>query len=361
MEILLSGVVAFAFCLLVTPFLIKLLMRFNAIDSGGGRKIHRGSVPTMGGLAIFVSVIATIAMFSPAILFTRTVPYVIGAISLMALLGFADDALNLKPNRKLFVMIVGATLVYIASIRIWSLYGFFGIHELPPFVSYLVTVFTIIVIINAYNLIDGIDGLAGGIGATTLFCFALWFMLMGNMFGLVLCLSFTGALLAFLHYNWAPARVFMGDTGSLMIGMTCAICTLIFIQENSLMPANDPLCFKGYVAAGVTFVAYPLYDTLRVFIIRIREHRSPFSADTQHTHHYLLRLGYSHSKVTTIILIVNFAGMIVFWILSYFIHSYYVVPIILLTAFLGAKYLQRVENRNRLVEIEQGNPPKQAQ
>ena len=153
----------------------------------------------------------------------------------------------------------------------------------------------------------------------------------------------------------------MGDTGSLMIGMTCAICTLIFIQENSLMPANDPLCFKGYVAAGVTFVAYPLYDTLRVFIIRIREHRSPFSADTQHTHHYLLRLGYSHSKVTTIILIVNFAGMIVFWILSYFIHSYYVVPIILLTAFLGAKYLQRVENRNRLVEIEQGNPPKQAQ
>lgn len=132
MEILLSGVVAFAICLLVTPFLIKLLMRFNAIDSGGGRKIHRGSVPTMGGLAIFVSVIATIAMFSPAILFTRTVPYVIGAISLMVLLGFADDALNLKPNRKLFVMIVGATLVYIAGIRIWSLYGFFGIHDPPP-------------------------------------------------------------------------------------------------------------------------------------------------------------------------------------------------------------------------------------
>ena len=89
-------------------------------------------------------------------------------------------------------------------------------------------------------------------------------------------------------------------------------------------------------------MAYPLYDTLRVFIIRIREHRSPFSADTQHTHHYLLRLGYSHSKVTTIILIVNFSGMLIFDL--YFIHSYYVVPIILLTAFLGAKYLQRVEN-----------------
>ena len=184
-------------------------------------------------------------------------------------------------------------------------------------------------------------------------------MLMGNMFGLVLCLSFTGALLAFLHYNWAPARVFMGDTGSLMIGMTCAICTLIFIRENSMMPTNAPFYFKGYVAAGVTFVAYPLYDTLRVFIIRIREHRSPFSPDTQHTHHYLLRLGYSHSKVTTIILIVNFANMVVFWVLSYFIHSYYVVPIILLAAFLGAKYLRIVENRNRLIEIEQGNKLKQ--
>lgn len=361
MEILLSGVVAFATCLLLTPFLIKLLTRFKAIDSGGGRKIHRGSIPTMGGLAIFVSVMATLAIFSSMIPLNREVLYIVGAISLMALLGFTDDALNLKPNRKLFIMVVGATLVYIAGIRIWSLHGFFGIHELPPIASYFITVFTIIVIINAYNLIDGIDGLAGGIGATTLFCFALWFMLMGNMFGLILCLSFTGALLAFLHYNWAPARVFMGDTGSLMIGMACAICTLIFIQENSMMAANDPLHFKGYVAAGVTFVAYPLYDTLRVFIIRIRNHRSPFSADTQHTHHYLLRLGYTHSKVTTIILMVNFAGMVVFWALSYFIPSYYVVPIILLTAFLGALYLRKVELRNRLVEIEQGDDPKKPQ
>lgn len=145
-----------------------------------------------------------------------------------------------------------------------------------------------------------------------------------------------------------------------MIGMTCAICTLIFIQENSLMPANDPLCFKDTLP-----LALPSWHIPVRYAPGFHHPHSgtplPLSADTQHTHHYLLRLGYSHSKVTTIILIVNFAGMIVFWILSYFIHSYYVVPIILLTAFLGAKYLQRVENRNRLVEIEQGNPPKQAQ
>ena len=352
MEILLAGVVSFSMCLLITPFLIKLLKHFKAMDSGGGRKIHCGSVPTMGGLAIYVSVMATLGVFSVAVSFTDGVHYMIGAISLMFLLGFTDDALNLKANRKLLVMIIGATLVYMAGIRIWSFYGFFGVYELSSAVSYLVTVFTIIVIINAYNLIDGIDGLAGGIGATTLFCFSLWFMLVGKTFGAVLCLSFTGALIAFLHYNWSPARIFMGDTGSLMIGMTCAICTLVFIRSNNMMPQDDPLRFKGYVAAGVAFVAYPLYDTLRVFIIRIRTHRSPFSPDTQHTHHYLLRLGYSHGKVTTIILVVNFACMVVFWVLSYFLRSYYVVPIILLTALLGALYLQKVEKRNKLVEIE---------
>ena len=286
-----SGVVAFAICLLVTPFLIKLLMRFNAIDSGGGRKIHRGSVPTMGGLAIFVSVIATIAMFSPAILFTRTVPYVIGAISLMALLGFADDALNLKPNRKLFVMIVGATLVYIAGIRIWSLYGFFGIHELPPFVSYLVTVFTIIVIINAYNLIDGIDGLAGGIGATTLFCFALWFMLMGNMFGLVLCLSFTGALLAFLHYNWAPARVFMGDTGSLALGG--------FVSALALM-LDIPLIL---VIVGFIYAAEVLSVVLQVGYFKATHGKRLFKMAPIH-HHFELS-GWKETKVVSVFVIIT--------------------------------------------------------
>ena len=286
-----SGVVAFAICLLVTPFLIKLLMRFNAIDSGGGRKIHRGSVPTMGGLAIFVSVIATIAMFSPAILFTRTVPYVIGAISLMALLGFADDALNLKPNRKLFVMIVGATLVYIAGIRIWSLYGFFGIHELPAFVSYLVTVFTIIVIINAYNLIDGIDGLAGGIGATTLFCFALWFMLMGNMFGLVLCLSFTGALLAFLHYNWAPARVFMGDTGAFFLGG--ALCMLSIISRMQIL---IPFMGLMYVASSVSCI-------LQVGYFKLTHGKRIFKMAPLH-HHFELK-GMHETKVVAMYTIVS--------------------------------------------------------
>lgn len=353
MEILLAAVVAFTICLLITPFLIKILKQLKALDTGGGRKIHAGQVPTMGGLSIFISVMATVVVFTAV----EPVPiggihYALGAIALMFLLGFTDDAINLKANRKLLVMVTGATLVYVAKIRIWSLYGFFGVYELPPVASYLVTVFTIIVIINAYNLIDGIDGLAGGIAATTLACFSLWFLFAGYTIGAILCFSFTGALIAFLHYNWAPARIFMGDTGSLMIGMTCAICTLTFIKMNSEMPADAPLRFKGYVAAGVTFVAYPLYDTLRVFIIRIRAHRSPFSPDTQHTHHYLLRLGYSHNRVTSIIVTVNFVCMAVFWTLSYYVESYYVVPLILLTALGGALYLNRVEKRNRLVQIE---------
>lgn len=352
MEILLAGVLAFAICLLITPFLIKLLRRLKAIDSGGGRKIHKGAVPTMGGLGIFVAVMATMLIFCTSIDFHVNVHYIVGAISLMFLLGFTDDAINLRASRKLLIMIIGATLVYMADIRIRSLYGFFGIYDIPDIASYLITVFTIIVIINAYNLIDGIDGLAGGLGVTTLACFTVWFILTGRLFGAIMCVSFTGALIAFLRYNWSPARIFMGDTGSLMIGMTCAICTLIFINANDAMPDGDPLKFKGFVAAGVTFVAYPMYDTLRVFIIRILNHRSPFSPDTQHTHHYLLRLGYNHGKVTCTILLCNIICMLVFWSISYFVSSYYVVPIILLVSLLGALYLRRVENCHKLVKIE---------
>lgn len=352
MEILLSGVVAFAMCLLITPFLIKLLKRLKAIDYGGGRKIHKGVIPTMGGLAIFVAAMATIPIFSDVIEFSWRIHYFLGAVSLMFLMGFTDDAINLKASRKLLIMIIGGTMVYMSGIKIDSLYGFFGIQEIPPEASYLITVFTIIVIINAYNLVDGIDGLASGLGITTLGCFAVWFVLMDNMFLALFCVAFTGALIAFLRYNWSPARIFMGDTGSLTIGMVCAICTIMFIRENQAMDPSDPLRFRGYVAAGATFVVYPLYDTLRVFIIRMLNGCSPLSPDTRHTHHYLLKLGYSHRKTATIILLCNVFCMALFWTMSYFMRSYYVVPIMLAVSLVTALLLQYIEKKHKLINIE---------
>ena len=223
MDIILSVAVSFVVCLLLTPFLIKLFVRLRVIDEGGGRKIHKGIVPTMGGTGVFIAIMSTLAIMWDNVEMNMQTRYVIGAISVMFLLGFTDDAIDLRASRKLFVMIIVASLVYMSGIRIDSLFGFFGVYGLPSGVSYAVTVFTIIVVTNAFNLIDGIDGLAGGIGIVSMAFFALWFVLSGDKTFAILCSSIVGALAAFLRYNWAPARIFMGDTGSLFIGMISAI------------------------------------------------------------------------------------------------------------------------------------------
>lgn len=345
MDIILSVAVSFVVCLLLTPFLIKLFVRLRMIDEGGGRKIHKGIVPTMGGTGVFIAIMSTLAIMWDNVEMNMQTRYVIGAISVMFLLGFTDDAIDLRASRKLFVMIIVASLVYMSGIRIDSLFGFFGVYGLPSGVSYAVTVFTIIVVTNAFNLIDGIDGLAGGIGIVSMAFFALWFVLSGDKTFAILCSSIVGALAAFLRYNWAPARIFMGDTGSLFIGMISAICAIKFINQNIALDPSDPLKFKGAVAAGCVLVMYPMYDTLRVFIIRMLEGRSPMSPDTRHTHHYLLRFGFSHSKATMVILIADTVAIIFFGVLSYFVTSFYVVPLMLLTSLAVSLWLKRRERQ----------------
>ncbi|RYG03166.1 MAG: undecaprenyl/decaprenyl-phosphate alpha-N-acetylglucosaminyl 1-phosphate transferase, partial [Chitinophagaceae bacterium] len=197
---------------------------------------------------------------------------------------------------------------YKGGVQIRSMHGLLGLYELPEMFSLLLTYFTIIVIINSFNLIDGIDGLAGSLGlmATTIFGF---YFLKQEMYSYsILSFATAGAVSAFLIFNFQPAKIFMGDTGSMLIGLINAILVVKFINV-----ADGPEAGISIVAApaiGFAILMIPLLDTLRVFAIRIFNRRSPFSPDRNHVHHLLLDKGLSHRFITLSLVSANFAVIV---------------------------------------------------
>ena len=240
--------------------------------------------------------------------------YVISALIISFVLGLRDDLIDLKANQKLLGQIAAASLlIFFCDIRLRSMYGLFGIYDIPIWASFLITTFTFIVVTNALNLIDGIDGLAASVGIICLLFFGGWFMLVGKVHFSFFCFAFAGSLLAFLNYNWAPSKIFMGDTGSLLIGFFIAASTIYFIDTNYKLPADSLFKFNAFVGTGVGVIIIPLYDTLRVFIKRVLSGKSPMTPDKNHVHHVLLKLGMNHAGATTTLILVNllFVSLIV--------------------------------------------------
>lgn len=301
------------------------------MDTPGGRKIHTVETPSMGGLPIFVGFIFSVIIWSPLEELTE-VKYVLSALGIMFIIGFRDDLINLRAFQKLLGQLAAAVIIVaICDIRFKSLYGLFGIHEIHDYISYPISIFTIIVITNAFNLIDGIDGLAGSVGLVSSIFFGVWFYLAGMEAYSYICFAVLGALLAFLQFNWAPSKVFMGDTGSLLIGFFLSIITIKFILGNYLIAAEETFKFSAFIAPAVAVLIVPLYDTLRVFIKRILKGKSPMHPDKTHLHHVLLRLGCNHSQATSILATVNVIFVLLALVLKDFSDSI-VLPALLVTA-----------------------------
>lgn len=232
--------------------------------------------------------------------------YIFAALIIVFFIGIKDDILIIDPMKKLAGQIIAAAiLVVFADIRISNLYGLFHIGQLPYIASLLVTVFVFIVIINGFNLIDGIDGLASGAGIVSSLVFALWFWKTGDIPYAIFCFSFIGSLSAFFVYNvfGEKNKIFLGDTGSMLIGFILSILTCHFLQEE--LVSNGNINFPAAPALVIGILIIPLYDSLRVFILRVSNGKSPFKADRQHIHHRLLQLGLSHLKATFLLLFIN--------------------------------------------------------
>jgi UDP-GlcNAc:undecaprenyl-phosphate GlcNAc-1-phosphate transferase len=207
--------------------------------------------------------------------------------------------------------LTASLLFFVLDIRLESFYGLFSSKIFPIAFSYPLTLIAVVIITNALNLIDGIDGLAAAFSFVACIFFGTWFYLIANFPYAILCLSLAGGILAFLFQNWEPSNIFMGDTGSLVIGTILSVIMIQFINENFRLGADQPFKFNSSVGTAICVMIIPLADTTRIILIRLAKGISPFVADKRHIHHALIRIGFSHRRaVYTLTLVhVSILGM----------------------------------------------------
>jgi UDP-N-acetylmuramyl pentapeptide phosphotransferase/UDP-N-acetylglucosamine-1-phosphate transferase len=255
----------------------------------------------MGGIAIFCGFFISLLIW---VEFSewKEIKFILVSLFVIFFIGVRDDIVPLRPSLKLVGQVLAAIiLISLFDLRLKSLYGLFGIYELPIIASYLLTLFTIIIITNSFNLIDGLDGLAGSVAIVALLSFGIWYFLVNDQVFAILSFAMLGAILAFLIFNWEPSEVFMGDTGALVIGMMLAILAIHFIDVNYNLYQDAEYRFNASVTTASCFIIIPLVDTLRIIILRLKKRQSPFTPDKSHIHHAIMRLGMSHSQTTLIL------------------------------------------------------------
>lgn len=349
-NILLSGALAFIITFFAIPVIIQVAKKKKLYDEPDERKLHKEVIPTLGGLGIFAGFIIAVLM---GVTYNSIkggaepqLQYFVAAAIVIFFLGIKDDILILSATKKFIGQLIAAGIIIrFGNIRIENLHGFLGIEQIPYTASIVFTLFTIIVITNSFNLIDGVDGLAGSLGLLTTIVFGTYFLLAGKSMYAVISFAMAGSILGFLIYNFSPAKIFMGDTGSLLIGLINSILVITFI--NTAAKAGEVWPLQAAPAIGFAVLMIPLFDTLRVFSLRILDRRSPFSPDRNHIHHFLLDMGMNHRQVTFTCVLANIA----FIALAYFTRSLGTnISLVILFAtaitFIGAiYYYSRIKSR----------------
>ena len=309
--LILVFITSFVVVLYSTPALIKVAILKNLIDSPEeDRKIHKRAIPTIGGIIIYAATLFSFSLwynieelheYDKIYESVKEFQILIATSLVLFFVGVKDDIIGTAPVKKLFAhVVVGLILILMGHIKITGLHGVFGVEEIPDWGSVFLSLFTYIVVVNAMNLIDGVDGLAAGVGFIASSFFGIWFIF-GDEYTLAsLSFALAGSLLGFLVFNFSPAKIFMGDSGSLIIGM------IIYVLSAKLIEYPVDRLDKFWVNISkpnlaIAALIYPLTDTLRIFIIRAIRGQSPFSADRNHIHHRLIDSGYSHVKTVVII------------------------------------------------------------
>ena len=294
-QLIIGGVISFLVTFYGIPVVIQVASEKKLFDVPDARKVHKAPIPSLGGLAMFSGFLLAL-LLTVNIAGNTNFQYYIASFVIIFFLGMKDDIIIISPIKK-FVgqAIVAALLASKGGLLITSMHGFLGINHLEPTASYFLTFFTVIGVINAFNLIDGIDRLASSLALITSAVFGTYFFINGDLTHALLGFTFAGALAAFLIYNFNPAKIFMGDTGSMLLGLVNVILVIRFIEMGPVFTAHP---VSASPAIGLGILLLPIMDTLRVFGIRILHRRSPFSPDKNHLHHILLEKGMSHKAIS---------------------------------------------------------------
>ncbi|KAA8785553.1 UDP-GlcNAc:undecaprenyl-phosphate GlcNAc-1-phosphate transferase [Paenibacillus sp. 4624] len=292
--------VSMGLALALTPLVKKFAVRIGAMDTPNARKVHTRIMPRLGGLGIFLAFIITVAALLPFVsawFTTRDMSFVSAFLvggSIIVLIGALDDRFELSAKVKLLGQILAASVVVFGfNIRV----DFVNIpfqdaySSLETWVSIPLTILWIVGVTNAINLIDGLDGLAAGVSGIAIGTIAVMSFLMGNTMIALMCLVLLGSIIGFLFFNFHPAKIFMGDTGSLFLGFSLAMLSMLGFKQIAVVSFITPLIIIGV----------PLSDTLFAIIRRAVQRKPIFSPDKGHLHHCLRELGFSHRQTVLII------------------------------------------------------------
>lgn len=348
--ILLPFIFSLIISLITVPAIITIAYRKRLVDDPRSetRKVHRYSIPNLGGVAVF-STFALISCLFVNDQMLRNANFIFASGIIIFTIGLKDDLIALDPYKKFAAQFLTAFIVvYFANIRVTNLYGVMGIYEIGNILSYILTCFVFVFIINAFNLIDGINGLLGSITSLICITYGTLFYLMNDKGLSVLSFSMAGAVAGFLFYNLRRrARIFMGDAGAYSIGFIVAILSIRFIELNNIggLPKIDPFT---HAAPGIVMalLILPTFDTLRVFALRILRGKSPFMADRNHLHHRLLDLGLTHLQATFTMVVLNAAIIVLAFTFENKVQPAELVVIIILAILFCNMCLWVYEVRN---------------
>lgn len=297
----LPALIAFAATYGIGKILLKPAFARYFIEEPGGNKLHRNPVPASGGIALFIGILFTALLFEGSLLFQNYF-YILLAFVLLFLLGLIDDLKPLGWMVKLgaqLILIIGVVLL--ADLRIESVLLDYSFFKIPYTSSVFLSICVLIFFINAFNFIDGIDGLA----TTVALLFILGLMYFRIPFSPIFLMCTGAGLFAFRRLNKSPAKIFMGDSGSLSIGFLCATLFILFCEGDVHVSSTNLYTDQLRLPIALTLFWYPIFDTLRVLIIRLSSGKSLFKRDKKHSYSLLLRVGYSHNQIVIVVVVLT--------------------------------------------------------
>lgn len=300
-----SCLVSFIITFISIPSIVRVSIIKNLVALPNGRTSHYNPTPNLGGIAIFAGVIISSVLFT-GITAADDLKFIIASMLIIFFIGLKDDLHPIAPYKKFIGQTLAILMILIpGGSHLHFLHGLFGIYEISFFPSLIISYVLFLALINSFNLIDGIDGLSSGIGILTSIFFGIVFLMCKQQAYAIMSFILASSLLAFFYYNvfGKKNKIFLGDTGSMLIGLILAIFAVQFLNVDAIN-----VFFKKGLSAPAVLLAVlivPLFDTARVFVLRISRGKSPFKADRIHTHHRLLALSGNHMKATSIIILVN--------------------------------------------------------
>ena len=316
------------------PTILYVAKEKHLVDEPDSRSTHSNNIPTLGGIGIFISLVVVMTI-TGAFLNTKVLLLVMGAITILFFLGLKDDLTVLSARKKFSGQLFAALLLIVfTDTRIIGFSKILDVETLPYWASICFTLFVYILIINAYNLIDGVDGLAGTFAFCASGIFSALFIISNEYSLATVSIALMGSLVAFLRLNFSSKnKIFMGDTGSMIVGFLLAFFAISFISEaqtNSLSQFH-----KASPAIALAILFYPLMDTLRVILVRVLKLKSnPFKPDKNHIHHQFINAGFNHATTTIVISVTNFIIVLIAFNLLHLRLNPQIIALLLYGSFL---------------------------